>query len=156
MVLSFVKDAVRRGAVRCIVLNSSSSSFSFLNLLLVAVAAQAHLAYCISIDFLLGFAHIYGMVWCGVVISCCTLHYAACCLVRLQEMLAGPMTALNQGVVRNVSRVEYHGKTLVVKTLLQQDQPSHYLKHLEMHQLEVLILDTVRVLLETPVVCGLQ
>ena len=61
----------------------------------------------------------------------------------LQEMLAGPTTSLDQGVVRNVSMVEYHGKALVVKTLLPQDKESHHLKHLEMHQLEVLTLDAV-------------
>ena len=70
--------------------------------------------------------------------------------LALQEMLAGPKTFLDQGVVRNVSMVEYHGKTLVVKTLLPQDKPSHHQKHLEMHQLEVLTLDAVNVLALCP------
>ena len=58
-------------------------------------------------------------------------------------MLAGPQEVIGQGVVRNVSRVEYHGKTLIVKNLLHQDKESHFLKHLQMHHLEVLTLDAV-------------
>ena len=73
--------------------------------------------------------------------------------LALQEMLAGPKKVLDQGVVRNVSMVEYHGKTLVVKTLLPQDKETHYLKHLEMHELEVLTLDTVSSFSSSYLVC---
>lgn len=58
-------------------------------------------------------------------------------------MLTGPKRVIDQGVVRNVSLVEYHGKTLVVKTLLEMEKQRHYAKHVDMHHREVLTLDAV-------------
>ena len=68
-------------------------------------------------------------------------------------MLKGPKKVIDQGVVRNVSLVEYHGKSLVVKTLLNMKKQTHYMKHIDMHHREVLTLDAVsdeRVLLRHP------
>lgn len=71
-------------------------------------------------------------------------------------MLTGPQEVIDHGVVRNVSLVEYSGKTLVVKTLLKMEKQSHQMKHVDMHNREVLTLDSVsdaRALNTAPLAC---
>lgn len=53
------------------------------------------------------------------------------------------MTFIGNGMVRDVSSVEYHGKMVVVKTLRASDDRRRQMVALDKHNREVLALDAV-------------
>lgn len=79
-------------------------------------------------------------VWTAKVICTADANFIT---PHIQDMLKGPKTFLGNGVVRDVSLVEYLGKTVVVKTLRPSETPRDLRHHLDMHNREMLTLDAV-------------